>query len=147
MERARMLDILLSVCFITVLFFSRVVEFSPNAGLEFAGKQLKGACLFQEWTKAPCPLCGLSRSFVSLAHGGIRESFSYNFLGPFIAFLFIPFVIATAMSTWRMSQPIIETHLFSRLILIIVVASLTLWVIRGIYYSQHPKQLELMVRK
>lgn len=147
MTRARILDGLLAVCFVAALVFSRLVEFSPDGGIELAGRQLGAACLFQGWTNVPCPFCGLSRSMVALAHGGLRQAFSCHPLGPFVATLFIAFVIATVISTWHKNRPIIETRAFSRIILILVVASLSLWAISSAYYSQHPKQLELLVRR
>jgi hypothetical protein len=43
---------------------------------------LPSTCPFYHLTGLPCPGCGLTRSFVCLAHGHWREAFSYHPLGP-----------------------------------------------------------------
>ena len=145
MERARLLDGVLSACFITVVAFSRVVNFSPTGGLELAGKQLERVCLFQTCTKSPCPFCGLSGSMVALAHGEIRLSFTCNVLGPFVSLVFVAFVIAAAISACGAGRPIIETRVFSRSLLLIVVASLTLWAIQSVCSLQYHNRTEWRV--
>jgi hypothetical protein len=41
-------------------------------------------CLFRAVAGIPCPLCGLTRSFVSLSHGEFRAAFTYHPLGPIL---------------------------------------------------------------
>jgi hypothetical protein len=45
---------------------------------------LPSVCPFHELTGLPCPGCGLTRSFVCLAHGHLAESLRYHPLGPLI---------------------------------------------------------------
>jgi hypothetical protein len=45
-------------------------------------------CMFRLTTGLPCPLCGLTRSFVSLAHGRVRDSFLFHPFGPFLFAIF-----------------------------------------------------------
>ena len=45
---------------------------------------LPSICLFYHWTGLPCPGCGLTRSFVCLGHGELRESLHWHPLGPAI---------------------------------------------------------------
>ena len=44
---------------------------------------LPGTCTFQHVTGIPCPGCGLTRSFISLAHGRLRDAWNYNPAGMF----------------------------------------------------------------
>jgi hypothetical protein len=45
---------------------------------------LPSLCPFHNWTGIPCPGCGMTRSFVSLAHGQIGAAFEYHPLGPLL---------------------------------------------------------------
>ncbi|HEX8465359.1 MAG TPA: DUF2752 domain-containing protein [Abditibacterium sp.] len=45
---------------------------------------LPSLCPFSNFSGLPCPGCGLTRSFVCLAHGEFRESLSYHPLGPLL---------------------------------------------------------------
>lgn len=40
------------------------------------------SCLMQMWTGLPCPGCGMTRSWVHLAHGDVGGAFAYNHFGP-----------------------------------------------------------------
>jgi len=40
------------------------------------------ACPLHQWTGIACPTCGLTRSFVALAHGQLARSLHFNPLGP-----------------------------------------------------------------
>ncbi|MHC5038921.1 MAG: DUF2752 domain-containing protein [Planctomycetota bacterium] len=46
-------------------------------------------CLFRALTGAPCPLCGLTRSFVSLSHGDFKAAFLFHPFGPVLYLAFI----------------------------------------------------------
>ncbi|MGV9711706.1 DUF2752 domain-containing protein [Gordonia sp. NPDC003424] len=39
-------------------------------------------CPFRRMTGLPCPACGLTRSWVALAHGDLSAAFGYNLFGP-----------------------------------------------------------------
>ncbi|MHB9078790.1 MAG: DUF2752 domain-containing protein [Pirellulaceae bacterium] len=39
---------------------------------------LPGTCTFLRLTGLPCPGCGLTRSFISIAHGQLREAWRFN---------------------------------------------------------------------
>lgn len=53
-------------------------------------------CTFRRFTGMSCPGCGLTRSFVFLAHGQLSLAFQMNPLGP------IAFAWVVAQIPWRM---------------------------------------------
>jgi hypothetical protein len=46
-------------------------------------------CPFRRLTGLPCPGCGMTRSFVALAHGDVGASFSFHPLGPLMMAIFV----------------------------------------------------------
>lgn len=50
--------------------------FRPPAGDYFT------VCAFKNFTGLPCPGCGLTHSFCSLARGEVIDAFAFNALGP-----------------------------------------------------------------
>lgn len=53
-------------------FFQRII--TENTGLP-------GLCIFRNTTGLPCPGCGLTRAFVSAAHGNVALSLYFHRLG------------------------------------------------------------------
>jgi hypothetical protein len=41
-------------------------------------RPLPGTCTFLRVTGVPCPGCGLTRSFISIAHGRLRDAWRFN---------------------------------------------------------------------
>ncbi|WP_312870552.1 DUF2752 domain-containing protein [Gordonia asplenii] len=58
-----------------------------------------GFCPFREMTGWPCPACGLTRSFVMLAHGDVARAFSFNLFGPVF---FVVGLAATIVAGWSL---------------------------------------------
>ncbi len=56
-----------------------------------------GTCVFRHLTGLPCPGCGLTRSFVMLAHGDVSAGFGYNLMGPV---LFTVLAVSVAVAVW-----------------------------------------------
>jgi hypothetical protein len=55
----------------------------PAAGaLHLGGWEIPGLCIFRGLLGIDCPGCGLTRSWVALAHGDLGASLSYHLLGP-----------------------------------------------------------------
>lgn len=59
------------------------------------GHVIPGMCVFRATFGIPCPGCGMTRSFVFLAHGDLREAFSMNVFGPAM------FVLTAAQIPYR----------------------------------------------
>ena len=51
--------------------------------------KLPPSCLTREYFGFPCPGCGLTRSFVALAHGDFRQSWAMHRLGCLLAAVFV----------------------------------------------------------
>jgi hypothetical protein len=65
------------------------------------------SCMSRRLLGVSCPGCGLTRSFVALAHGQVRESFAFNPMGPvlFAACCFqLPYRIIEFLGLWRASR-------------------------------------------
>ena len=54
----------------------------------------------QRWFGIPCPGCGLTRSFISLAHGHWSEAWRYNPAGP-VWFLLVAMQLPYRFVQWR----------------------------------------------
>ncbi len=48
------------------------------------GAPLPELCMTKRWTGLGCPGCGMTRSFISLAHGDWRMALRYNPAGPLL---------------------------------------------------------------
>lgn len=57
--------------------------------LKVTEQQSPFSCIILAFTGIPCPGCGLTRSFVAMAHGRIGESFYYHLFGPLLFIIFI----------------------------------------------------------
>ncbi len=67
-------------------------------------------CPFFNITGTPCPGCGLTRSFVSLAHGHIREAFAWHPLGPIMFTGALLYLVGTALGwKWPKEQLVLGT--------------------------------------
>ena len=78
------------------------------------GSPLGGACWFHEVFGLPCPLCGMTRSFVALAHGRIGDAFRFHAAGPLLAAAMAVFVVAVAVAWARRAKPLFERRGFIR---------------------------------
>jgi hypothetical protein len=66
---------------------------------------LPSICPFYTLTGLPCPGCGLTRSFVCLAHGRFAESFHWHPLGP-ILFVLAVFFWVDSIVRLRLGRPL-----------------------------------------
>ena len=62
---------------------------------------LPSICAFHDLTGLPCPGCGLTRSWVSLAHGHWREALVWHPLGPLLFLTALCYVIWSAWSALK----------------------------------------------
>lgn len=69
--------------------------------LPLIGRPLPPLCQLKLFTGLDCPGCGLTRSFIALAHGQWRDSFRFNLAGP-LWFAFIGMQIP--YQAWQLSR-------------------------------------------
>jgi hypothetical protein len=78
----------------------------------------RSICLFYNTTGVPCPGCGMTRAFLHLFEGHIKEAFHFHPLFPLV--IFIPFFMTTKK----------KRYLYSAIFILIIV-----WLIRlKLYY-------------
>jgi hypothetical protein len=56
-------------------------------------------CPFRRFSGLPCPGCGLTRSWVSFAHGDVSAAFDYHAFGPL---LFVTVVVALGVKAFTL---------------------------------------------
>ncbi|RYX83228.1 DUF2752 domain-containing protein [bacterium] len=61
---------------------------------------MPSVCPFFNMTGMPCPGCGLTRSFVSLAHAHVREAFLWHPLGPLLFSGALLYLVGTTLK-WK----------------------------------------------
>ena len=74
--------VILLLCAV-ILVFSQLLKVKEGE-LYFFGLKWPHRCLLYETFGIKCALCGLTRSFSSLAHGDWQQSIRFHFLGPII---------------------------------------------------------------
>ncbi len=72
---------LLGLSALTALAIARLVDPAGRVGSLPVLSWLP-ACPLHQWTGLDCPACGMTRSFVALAHGQLQRSLHFHPLGP-----------------------------------------------------------------
>ncbi len=71
--------VVLAICSgIIVLAFLLSVRQGTQVLLPILGTPLPELCMMKRWTGAGCPGCGMTRCFISLAHGDLPAALHYN---------------------------------------------------------------------
>jgi hypothetical protein len=81
-----------------------VVVDGQHVGIGGTGIVLPGTCVSRYVFGLPCPGCGLTRSFVSLAHGDLVESLRFNPAGVLLFALIALQIPFRVMQIWRVRQ-------------------------------------------
>lgn len=84
-----------------VLIASAIIPMPVNGRID----NIPTLCVFHLLTGRPCPGCGMTRSFVCLAHGHIREAFLYHPFGPILYGLIAAYVIAAVFRHFGIALP------------------------------------------
>jgi cytochrome b561 len=64
-----------------ILIAAAVLEIPDHESVAFFGARLPDTCTLRRFTGIPCAGCGLTRSFVSLAHGRFGDAWGFHPLG------------------------------------------------------------------
>lgn len=74
------------------------IEDSDTVVMPWINHPLPNTCTYKRWFGVGCPGCGLTRSFISLAHGDLIAAWNYNPAGILL------FSVALAQLPFRMIQ-------------------------------------------
>jgi len=69
-------------------------------------------CLSHELLGIDCPFCGMTRSFVALAHGDLGASLRLHPAGPLLFISMIVLVVAVLVTAVRRTAPLVERKRF-----------------------------------
>ena len=109
--RGRTLDVGLGALAVAQLGVAAWLAPAGNS-VSLDGKSVGSTCLSHELLGIDCPFCGMTRSFVALAHGQIGKAFELHPAGPLLFLAMVVFVFAVAYVTARRLQPLVERKRF-----------------------------------
>jgi hypothetical protein len=76
------------------------------------GTPLGALCWLHAAFGIDCPMCGMTRSFVALAHGDLGAAFRFHPAGPLLFVAMVVLVAAVAVSAVRRTRPLVERKRF-----------------------------------
>ena len=97
---------------------------------------LPGTCSFKAYAGVDCPGCGLTRCFVSMAHGQVGRAWHFNPVGIFFFVIVVTQVPFRTLQIWRLRQGREEVRLGwwgYWLMLGVAVALMLQWAVRLIF--------------
>ena len=126
----RVLHATLLIACLAVLACAAVLAPSEN-GLSLLGYRWPFSCRLHDTFGIQCALCGMSRSFSALAHGGLAASFRFHRLGPVVFVLVclqIPYrLYALAIRPRRIGKRLAKLHV--GLVVLIGLALVVNWIV------------------
>jgi len=78
------------------------------------GGELGGLCWFRSVFHIDCPFCGMTRSFVALAHGDLAAALRFHPAGPLLFAAMLGFLCAAVVALVRRRPPLVERRDFLR---------------------------------
>jgi hypothetical protein len=76
------------------------------------GASLGGLCWFRGVFHIDCPFCGMTRSFVALAHGDVAAALRFHPAGPLLFLAMAVFLVTVVATVVRRSRPVVERPSF-----------------------------------
>lgn len=130
------LDFSLLIAAIAVFVFAALFQIQNGDRVSLAGWTIPETCTSKAYLNLPCPGCGLTRSFVALAHGDWIASYSFHRLGwatALFVFLQIPYRTARLIHP-NQSRPKASRYL-QTFALVLVIAILVNWVVELVWFK------------
>lgn len=126
--------VVLSICTVIItLAFLMSVRAQTQVLIPVLGIPMPDLCLAKRWSGGSCPGCGMTRCFISLAHGDWRAALHYNFAGPLLFVMMasqIPFRIVQLVRI-RRGLPEIQLGIFPQILFgILGVLMIGQWLLR-----------------
>lgn len=78
------------------------------------GAELGELCWFHAVLHVPCPMCGMTRSFVALAHGDAGAALRFHPAGPLLFAAMLVFAAGAVVALVRRSPPMVDRRRFMR---------------------------------
>lgn len=90
------------------------------------GTPLAGSCPVHEIAGVACPFCGMTRSFVALAHGELGAALRFHPAGPLLFSAMAAFLVGAVVIACRRSQPLVERRRFVLAFEVVLLVSLVM---------------------
>jgi hypothetical protein len=94
------------------------------------GASLGGMCWFRAAFHIDCPFCGMTRSFVALAHGDVAAAFRFHPAGPLLFGAMVVGLVALVTVFVRRGQPLVERRRFVIAVEAVALVCLTIGVFK-----------------
>jgi hypothetical protein len=94
------------------------------------GASLPGLCWFRAVFQIDCPFCGMTRSFVALAHGEVGVALRYHPAGPLLFAAMVVFLGMVVVVSVRRGPPLVERRRFAIAFEAVALVCLTLGVFK-----------------
>ena len=121
----------LSTCVIGSSFFFRV-QGEQSVVVPLVNQPFPGICTFRRVVGINCPGCGMTRSFISIAHGQWASAWDFNPVGflffPVVAFQ-IPYRILQLMRIRRGQRELSLVGIDQWVLIVIAFALLIQWIV------------------
>jgi hypothetical protein len=78
------------------------------------GAELGELCWFHAALHVACPMCGMTRSFVALAHGDPGAALRFHPAGPLLFAAMLVFAVGAMIALVRRSPPMVDRRRFMR---------------------------------
>ena len=95
------------------------------------GTPLPELCLVHAALAIDCPMCGMTRSFVALAHGDLAAALRFHPAGPLLFAAMAVFVAAAVVVWVRRARPLVARRGVSRALVAVALACVVLGVGRS----------------
>jgi Protein of unknown function (DUF2752) len=130
MYRGKLIDAAFALAIAAIFIIALVFTIDVKGNLFLTGAQISWSCPFKLIFSYPCPFCGLSRSFVALAHGDISTSLHYHILGWLMALAYVTAFILFITAILRKSAPVVEKKSFIISCQVLAAVFVLSWLVR-----------------
>lgn len=100
-DRVQHWFVLIASSLVILASFILHVQETQHVALPGSERPLPGTCFLRRTTGLPCPGCGLTRSFVSIAHGDLLAAWQFNPAGPLVFLIVAAQIPYRAIQLWR----------------------------------------------